>query len=71
MCNAYVVDVWTRSTHRRRGIARTLLRLLLDRLEGQHVYLFTDDAQAVYESAGFRPQGVGMGQVVGTWLRGG
>jgi len=68
VCNAYVVDVWTRSSFRRRGIARRMLELLLAQLPGQHVYLFTDDAQPFYRAVGFQPQGTGMGQVVGDWL---
>lgn len=68
VCNAYVVDVWTHSDYRRRGVASRLMRLLQERLEGQHVYLFTDDAEAFYESLGFRRQGVGMGMVIGRWL---
>jgi ribosomal protein S18 acetylase RimI-like enzyme len=44
VCNAYVVDIWTHSAFRRQGIAHRLMSLLEDKLEGQHVYLFTDDA---------------------------
>jgi len=43
VCNAYIVDVWTLTTYRRRGIARTMMKMLLAQLEGQHVYLFTDE----------------------------
>lgn len=69
VCNAYVVDVWTDSRYRRRGIARGMMERLLEQLPGQHVYLFTDDAQPFYEKLGFQPQDTGMGQVVGEWLR--
>jgi ribosomal protein S18 acetylase RimI-like enzyme len=69
VCNAYVVDVWTYSPFRRRGIARTMMELLLSSLEGQHVYLFTDDAAEFYRKLGFREQPVGMGRVVGEWLK--
>lgn len=69
VCNAYLVDVWTRSDLRRRGIASAMVRRLLEELEGQHVYLFTDDAEPFYESLGFSPQGTGMSRVVGQWLR--
>ena len=68
VCNAYVVDVWTHSDYRRRGIASRLMRLLAERLEGQHIYLFTDDAEAFYHTIGYRRQGVGMSVVVGRWL---
>jgi ribosomal protein S18 acetylase RimI-like enzyme len=68
VCNAYLVDVWTQSAHRRRGIASTLVRMLLEEVPGQHVGLQTDDAQALYESLGFRPQPEFWSRVVGTWL---
>ena len=68
VCNAYIVDVWTLSAYRRRGIARRMMELLLARCQGQHVYLFTDDMMAFYEKLGFAPQPVGMSQVVGKWL---
>ena len=68
VCNAYVVDVWTHSDYRRRGIATRLMRLLAEGLEGQHIYLFTDDAEAFYRSLGYHRQGVGMSIVVGKWL---
>jgi predicted GNAT family acetyltransferase len=68
VCNAYVVDVWTYSPYRGRGIARTMMETLLHRLPGQHVYLFTDTAVGLYEKVGFKPQEIGMGRVVGQWL---
>jgi predicted GNAT family acetyltransferase len=68
VCNAYLVDVWTQSAYRRRGIASTLVRMLLEEVPGQHVGLQTDDAQALYESLGFRPQPEFWSRVVGTWL---
>lgn len=70
VCNAYIVDVWTLSAYRRRGIARTMMEMLLAKLEGQHVYLFTDDAVEFYSQLGFKPQPVGLSKVVGQWLRG-
>jgi hypothetical protein len=66
--NAYMVDVWTHSTVRKRGIATHMVELALAQLPGQHVYLFTDDAQPFYFKQGFRPQGTGMSLVVGRWL---
>ena len=68
VCNAYLVDVWTQSAYRRQGIASTLVRMLLEEVPGQHVGLQTDDAQALYESLGFRPQPEFLSHVVGTWL---
>ena len=68
VCNAYVVDVWTHSDFRRRGIATRMMTLLADRLPGQHIYLFTDDAEKFYLSLGYRRQGVGMSIVSGRWL---
>ena len=67
--NAYVVDVWTRSDVRRRGIARSMLEILERRLSGQHVYLFSDDMADVYRACGYRERPVGLEKVVGTWLQ--
>ena len=69
VCNAYVVDVWTYTPFRKRGVARAMLEVLQSRLRGQHVYLFTDDAADFYRKLGFREQSTGMSKVVGTWLR--
>jgi len=68
VCNAYIVDVWTHSQYRHRGIGTMMMRYLLKRLLGQHVYLFTDNAQEFYRRLGFKAQGSGMGLVVGKWL---
>jgi ribosomal protein S18 acetylase RimI-like enzyme len=68
VCNAYVVDVWTASSHRRQGIATAMLEHLLDVLQGQHVGLQTDDAQELYRSLGFRPQPEFLSFVAGRWL---
>lgn len=68
VCNAYIVDVWTHSAHRRRGIARAMLAHLESRLAGQHVYLFTDDQVAFYRRCGYEVEHVGLGRVVGRWL---
>jgi ribosomal protein S18 acetylase RimI-like enzyme len=70
VCNAYIVDVWTLSAYRRQGIARTMIERLLERLPGQHVYLFTDDQQEFYRRIGFTARGAGMERVVGEWLKG-
>ena len=68
VCNAYLVDLWTASPYRRRGIATALIRRLLDEVPGQHVGLQTDDAQKLYESVGFRAQPEFWSLVVGSWL---
>ncbi|WP_432506887.1 GNAT family N-acetyltransferase [Kineococcus arenarius] len=68
VCNAYLVDVWTASGHRRRGLAGRVVRELLGSVPGQHVGLWTDDAREFYEMLGFTRQGGGMSLVVGRWL---
>lgn len=68
VCNAYIVDVWTYTPYRRRGIARTMMEQICQRLPGQHVYLFTDDAEPFYQKLGFERQGIGLGKVIGEWL---
>jgi predicted GNAT family acetyltransferase len=68
VCNAYIADVWTWTPYRERGVAKAMLETLFEQLPGQHIYLFTDTAQALYEKLGFSPQGIGMGRVVGEWL---
>lgn len=68
VCNAYLVDVWTASSHRRRGIASALVRRLLEEAPGQHVGLQTSCAQALYASLGFREQPEFWATVVGGWL---
>ena len=68
VCNAYLVDIWTASPYRRRGVGREVVQRLIATVPGQHVGLFTDDMEAFYASLGFRAQRGGMGQVVGTWL---
>jgi ribosomal protein S18 acetylase RimI-like enzyme len=68
--NAYVVDVWTHSDYRKQGIARQMMDLTLERLPGQHVYLFTDDdAIGFYEKIGFERQGIGAYKIVGQYLK--
>ncbi len=68
VCNAYVVDVWTYTTFRRQGIARQMMQIALENLPGQHVYLFTEDAEEFYTTLGFKRRGVGLELVVGNWL---
>jgi predicted GNAT family acetyltransferase len=70
VCNAYIIDMWTYQPFRRQGIASQMVKLVLEKLEGQHVYLFTDqDTISFYEQLGFKKQGVGLGRVVGKWLQ--
>jgi len=68
VCNAYLVDVWTQSRYRRQGIATAMMQLLINAVPGQHIGLQTDDAQALYESIGFRPQPEFWSLVSGRWL---
>lgn len=68
VCNAYLVDVWTASAYRRRGIASAMIRHLLTQVPGQHVGLQTDHGQALYASLGFKPQPEFWSTVVGAWL---
>ncbi len=70
VCNAYLVDIWTASDHRRRGIGGELVRRLIATVPGQHVGLFTDDMQAFYASLGFTVRPDFMQLVVGRWLEG-
>ncbi|HEY9667785.1 MAG TPA: hypothetical protein V6C91_13325 [Coleofasciculaceae cyanobacterium] len=46
-----------------------IMELLLTKLEGQHVYLFTDDSVEFYKKLGFKAQPTGLGKVVGQWLQ--
>jgi len=68
VCNAYLLDVWTAMAYRRQGIASSMVRMLADRVPGQHIGLQTDDAQSLYGALGFRPQPEFMSLVAGEWL---
>jgi ribosomal protein S18 acetylase RimI-like enzyme len=68
VCNSFIVDVWTDSAYRRRGIASAMMRLLLDEVPGQHVGLQTDSAPEFYKSLGFARQPEFWSIVVGSWL---
>lgn len=68
VCNAYLVDLWTASAYRRRGVASSMIRHLLVQVPGQHVGLQTSSAQGLYESLGFRPQPEFWSATVGRWL---
>ena len=68
VCNAYLIDVWTMSGYRRRGIGSTMVRMLLDTVPGHHVGLFTEAHEAFYRDLGFGLERGGMARVVGRWL---
>lgn len=68
VCNAYIVDVWTASPYRHRGIASAMVEDLLARVPGHHVALFTEHAERLYARLGFREERVGMSMVSGKWL---
>ncbi|BAZ18073.1 hypothetical protein NIES4071_99550 [Calothrix sp. NIES-4071] len=68
ICNAYIVDVWTFTPYRRQGIASKMITLLMEKLPGQHVSLFTDDALEFYKKQGFTERETCMEKVVGRWL---
>jgi len=68
VCNAYLLDVWTQSTVRRRGIGTAMVEYLAARVPGQHIGLQTDDAVDFYARLGFRPQPAFLSRVVGHWL---
>jgi predicted GNAT family acetyltransferase len=68
VCNAYLVDVWTTSAYRHRGIGSSMVRLLAEQVPGQHIGLQTEDAEEFYASLGFGPQPSFMSLVVGIWL---
>ena len=69
VCNAYVIDVWTLSSYRRRGIASAMMERIIEACPGQHIYLFTDDAVEFYKQVGFTVRPVGLEFVSGTWLQ--
>jgi ribosomal protein S18 acetylase RimI-like enzyme len=68
VCNAYLVDVWTASSHRRQGIGSRMVRLLTEQVPGQHIGLQSDEAAEFYRALGFRPQPHFFSLVVGRWL---
>jgi ribosomal protein S18 acetylase RimI-like enzyme len=68
VCNAYLIDVWTLSSERRRGIATAMVTELARGVPGQHIGLQTDDAQAFYRGLGFAEQPLFMSRVEGSWL---
>jgi len=69
VCNAYVVDVWTLTAYRNRGVASEMMNMIVSACPGQHIYLFTDDAVDFYKRLGFTERPVGLEIVSGTWLK--
>ena len=67
VCNAYLLDVWTASALRRRGVGSRLVAYLRNQVPGQHIGLQTDE-RAFYSSLGFHEQPQFMSLVVGKWL---
>lgn len=67
--NAYVIDVWTHSSYRKQGIATEMMKMIMTKCPGQHIYLQTDDAIQFYRHLGFNDQPQGMGIVVGEYLK--
>lgn len=67
--NAFVIDVWTQSEHRRKGVASRIMELMIAAVPGQHIYLQTDDAVAFYQGLGFEAQPEGLFLVAGTYLQ--
>lgn len=68
VCNAYLLDVWTHSPLRRRGIGAAMVRHLVAAVPGQHVGWQTDAAVEFYTALGARPQPSFMSIVSGVWL---
>lgn len=69
VCNAYLVDVWTATPYRRRGIARAMVERLAARVPGQHIGLQADgESVELYRALGFAPQPQFLSLVVGAWL---
>jgi GNAT superfamily N-acetyltransferase len=58
---AWIVNVFTEPEHRRKGLARTVVRAAVDWCRGagmKYVFLHaSDDGRALYEGLGFRPTG--------------
>lgn len=68
VCNAYLVDVWTSSGHRRQRIGSALVNRLVAAVPGQHVGLQTSDRGDFYASLGFAEQPAFWSRIAGAWL---
>ena len=69
VCNAYLVDLWTASPYRRRGVGTEMVRRLLNTVPGHHVALLTGDQVDFYAESGFSREDFAMSTVVRPWLR--
>jgi predicted GNAT family acetyltransferase len=67
--NAYVVDVWTLTAYREQGIATEMMKMLIDAVPGQHIYLQADDAADFYRNMGFNDQPTGLSMISGDYLK--
>jgi GNAT superfamily N-acetyltransferase len=67
--NAYLLDVWTQSAYRGKGVGRRIVQMLIDAVPGQHIYLQTDHAAGFYRKLGFVEQPKGMSIIVGDYLQ--
>lgn len=68
VCNAYLLDLWTYSQWRRRGVATAMVRHLIAEVPGQHIGWQTDDAIDFYLSLGATLQPEFMSVISGEWL---
>jgi GNAT superfamily N-acetyltransferase len=68
VCNAYLVDIWTATAWRRRGIGSEIVRRLVATVPGQHVLLLTETRADFYAGLGFREVTTAMATVNGSWL---
>lgn len=68
VCNAWLVDIWTATGFRRKGIGSEIVARLLATVPGQHVALFTEHRVEFYRTLGFEIERDGMSLVVGSWL---
>jgi predicted GNAT family acetyltransferase len=66
--NAMIVDVWTHSSYRRKGIATKIMQILIAAVPGQHIYLQSDDAVDFYIKLGFYKQPEGLAVISGKYL---
>ena len=69
VCNAYMVDIWTHSAHRRRGVGSALVGYLAARVPGQHIGLQSEEENlSFYAALGFVPQPSFLAKIEGEWL---
>jgi hypothetical protein len=51
--------------------AMRMLQMLIEPLEGQHIYLFAEpELVGLYQNVGFAAHDIGLGKVQGKWLVG-